>query len=252
MQKFESLSIIIPAYKAENVILDSIKATEAVLKNIAKNYEIICVVDGEMDNTYEIASDYSKKKKNIYAYQYKKNRGKGYAVRFGLDKAKGNVVGFIDAGADIDPKSLINLWKIFNRQNADIVIGSKRHPESNVIYPKVRRLISNIYFFAIKSLFGLKVGDTQAGIKIFKKQVYSKVKKHLKINSFAFDIEFLGIVNSLGYDIKEAPIIVNMVDGPKSLPEILDFTRLAFRMFVDTGLVFFRLKVIKSALQNND
>ena len=252
MQKFKSLSIVIPAYKAENVILDSIKATEAVLKNIAKNYEIICVVDGEMDNTYKIASDFSKKKNNIYAYQYKKNRGKGYAVRFGLDKAKGNVVGYIDAGADIDPKSLINLWKIFKKQDADIVIGSKRHPKSNVIYPKVRRFISNIYFFAIKSLFGLKVGDTQAGIKIFKKRVYSKVEKYLKINSFAFDIELLAVANNLGYKIVEAPIVVNMVDGPKSFPEILDFSRLALRMFVDTVLVFFRLIIIKSALQNND
>lgn len=129
-----------------------------------------------------------------------------------------------------------------------VILDSIKATKSNIIYPKARRFISNIYFIIIKSLFGLKVGDTQAGIKIFKRQVYLKVRKYLKIDSFAFDIEFLGIVNSLGYDIKEAPIIVNMEDGRKSFSEILDFTRLALRMFVDTVFVFFRLKVIKSAL----
>jgi len=238
------ISIIVPAYKAESIIVDTVKSVEKVLKSVKVRYEIVCVVDGVVDDTLKNISKYSQNKKNIKILKYRKNKGKGYAIRYGARKAAGDIIGFIDAGNEIDPNSLKNLLSVYQKKRADIVVGSKRHPESKVNYPFYRKIISYVYFLLVKSLFDIKVRDTQAGIKIFNKKVIEKLLPNMKIDGFAFDIEMLTLAKKMGFGkIYEAPISVNM---PKKNENYSTMKGVAFimstsRMFLDTILVFIKI-----------
>jgi glycosyltransferase involved in cell wall biosynthesis len=101
------LSLIVPAYKAEKSIAKTLDGISQVLSPLQYPYEIIVVVDGELDGTKEEARRYAKKHKgNIVVTGYKKNMGKGHAVRFGMAHARGDIIGFTDVGLDINPSSI--------------------------------------------------------------------------------------------------------------------------------------------------
>src|SRR4029078_4001321 len=90
------LSIVIPAYKQEKTIENDILRIKSVMDTVRDDYEIIVVVDGILDKTYEHAKKLASKK--IRVYKYTENQGKGFAIRYGMFKAKGEIIGFIDAG----------------------------------------------------------------------------------------------------------------------------------------------------------
>src|SRR3989344_2694834 len=83
--------------------------------------------------------------------------------------------------------------------DADIVVGSKTHPDSEVNYPLYRKIISFGGRFITQFLFGFSVLDTQVGLKIFKRKVAKDVFPRLLVKKFAFDIEMLAVAKVLGY-----------------------------------------------------
>src|SRR6185369_16429948 len=126
-------SVIVPAYKQEKTILKDLENISATLENLDINYEIIVVVDGIIDKTYQKLSQIKSKKIRVIAYE--KNEGKGHAIRYGMLQAKGEIIGFIDAGMDINPTGLNMLLNHMEWYNADVIVGSKLHPVSKVNYP---------------------------------------------------------------------------------------------------------------------
>lgn len=240
------LSVIVPTYKKEKTIKKDLRTIERVLKQIRYDYEIICVVDGRVDRTFEKARQLQSEKIKIYSYLL--NRGKGYAVRYGMSRAKGDLIAFIDSGMDIDPNGISMLLEHMEWYRADIIIGSKRHPASIVNYPITRRLFSFIYQLFVRILFGLKVRDTQTGLKIYKRQVLEKVLPRLLVKKFAFDIEILAVARHLGFRrIFEAPIKINIkafvnTSTVKDLKQLLMATG---DMVIDTLAVFYRLYILR-------
>lgn len=202
--RIKLLSIVIPCYKEQKTIVPTLTKLEAVLRDTGLHYEIICVVDGFLDDTFAIASRLSTPHLRVVGYEV--NRGKGHAVRYGMARAKGDVIGFMDANG-INPRSLNMLLQHFYWYNADIIVGSKRHPVSKVVYPPLRRLVSYFSQKLIKFLLGIDVKDTQVGIKLFRREVLVKVLPRLLVKEFAFDIEMLAVANYLGFKrIFESPV----------------------------------------------
>src|SRR4030042_2438859 len=192
------LSVIIPSYKAEEFIGKTLQKVKKVVDQTRYYYEIICVVDGKVDKTYERAKEVEKRfPDKIRVVGYSNNLGKGHAVRFGMARAKGDTIGFMDAGLELNPNSISMLLEHFQWYNADIIIGSKRHPASKVIYPWERKFISFIYQILVRILFGLNVRDTQVGIKFFRRQVLEQVLPRVLVKAYAFDIELLAVANYL-------------------------------------------------------
>lgn len=236
------VSIIIPSFKQEQTIEKDLKRIKSVLDQLRYDYEIIIVVDGQVDNTFQNAKKVKSSK--IIVTGYKHNHGKGHAVRFGMAKAKGDIVAFIDSGMDINPNGLSMLLEHFEWYKADIIIGSKWHPVSKVIYPLWRKIISIGYGFLVKLLFGLRIKDTQLGMKFFRKEVLEKVLPRLLVKRYAFDIEILAVADRLGYKrIYEAPIELDWRDINSSLTANL--LQAIWNMFTDTLAVFYRLKILK-------
>src|SRR6185437_4638949 len=149
------LSVIVPAYKQEKTIVKDIKNIENALSDLGYRYEIIVVVDGIVDKTYKKASTVKSNKIKILSYE--KNQGKGHAIRYGMLHAKGDIIGFIDAGMDIHPAGLNMLLNHMEWYNADIIVGSKLHPVSKVEYPFYRTVLSWGYRLFTMTLFGFKV-----------------------------------------------------------------------------------------------
>ncbi len=232
------ISIVVPAYNEGEHIYKNIREFEDAFSRLNFDYELIIVNDGSTDNTYEEAN--RARSEHVKVLTYSPNQGKGYALSYGVKHASGELVTFIDADLDLHPKQTSVFLDYMNQNGTDIVIGSKRHPESKVVYPLKRRFLSACYHAFVRFLFGLKVTDTQTGMKLFKREVLLDVLPRILVKRYAFDLELLAVAHRLGYEITEAPIVLNyqMNGSHVNWKAIRD-------IFVDTCAVFYRMYVLK-------
>lgn len=238
------LSVITPVYKKEKTVCKELTDLHKTLSATGYKFEVIVVVDGtNLDNSLEEAKKC--KLSNVRVYGYPTNHGKGQAVRFGMQKAKGDIVTFIDSGGDINPQGITILLEHMKWYGADIIVASKAHPASIVNYPISRRILSKGYYYFVKALFGLKLRDTQTGLKIYKRSVLDKVLDRLVVKRFAFDIEILAVAHSLGYKrIYDGPVEVKWDFKDTTIWGV--FTDNGIWNFVyDTISVWYRLKVLR-------
>lgn len=243
----KDFSLVIPAYKAEKYIVENIKSIQEVLDKSNIDYEIIVVSDGALDKTFQKAK--SVKDKRVKALKYNKNQGKGFAVRYGVLHGKGDVIGFIDSGMDLDPSGIIIALDFMKLHNADIVVGSKVHPDSEVRYPIHRKILTFCARFVTQFLFGFSILDTQVGLKIFTRKVADDVFPRLLVKKFAFDIEILALASVLGYDkIYEAPVKLNFKPGSISYQKLL---AIVLKTFWDTLAIFYRIKILRYYRRRN-
>lgn len=237
----KSISFIIPTFHQEKTILKDIKKLSKSLEQLGIKYEILIVADGLLSKVEKVVKKSTNKFVKVIGYE--KNHGKGYAVKYGMLMAKGEVIGFIDAGLDLDPAEIPMMLDIMEWNKADIVVGSKLHPDSKVNYPPLRIILSWGYRALTHLLFGFKVRDSQVGLKLFRKKVAKDIFKRILVKRFAFDVETLAVAYSLGYDkIYEAPIKIkfrwNTINS-------FNFWRVIGWMLWDTAAVFYRLRILK-------
>lgn len=234
------ISVVMPAYRQEKTICDDVANVRRSLESLKLDYEIIVVADGDLDGTFSQAQKIQDEKIKVFGYPGR-NRGKGYALRFGAAKALGERVVFLDAGMDIDPSGIVMLLSHMDWYQADAVVGSKRHPVSKVDYPLIRRITSIGYQIIVRLLFGLRIKDTQTGIKVFKRPLLEKVMPRLLVKDYAIDIEILAVAHHLGFKrIYEAPVNVKHQFASLTQTSML---RAIYKMLHDTLAVFYRLKI---------
>lgn len=231
------ISVIVPVFK-EPKVGENLKTIEENLKKSFSNYEIVCVEDGTQENSPQLKRYRSK---HIKVLSYPLNVGKGFALSYGFSESTGDIVAFLDGDLDIHPKFLRLFVDLMDVVNADIVIGSKRHPLSKVNYPPIRRLYSRAYQTLVRILFGLNVTDTQVGIKLFKKKVLQKVIPRLVVKAWAFDLEVLVVAHHLGYRrIIEAPVEFKMRSTGSKIN-----SGAVRNILQDTAAIFYRRYLLK-------
>lgn len=231
------LSIIIPAYKEEKNIYKTIDAIVSTHERLPYSYEVIVVVDGSPDKTQEEAKRH--KSTRVRVFSYTPNQGKGYAIKYGVDRAAGEIITFTDAGGDFDPTQFDKFVKLMEVFDADMVIGSKLHPASKVDYPFLRKVYSYVYHKIIRLLFGLNVTDTQTGLKFFRREVAHNVIPRAIVKQYAIYLELLVIAFQLGYRrIFEAPVELNFNDVSSGI----NFKTIR-KMITDTLAIFYRARI---------
>lgn len=239
-----NLSVVMPVYRQEKMVTRYLGALDEILAKLNIAYEIICVVDGITDKTYQNARQLNLPYLKVVGYA--QNQGKGNAVRLGMSQAKGKIVGFTDAGFDLNYSAIPLALEHMKWYDADIIIGSKRHPASKVTYPWQRRMLSWGYQMGVRLLFGINVRDTQVGMKFFRRKTVRQVLPRLLVKEFAFDIEILAVANSLGFTrIYEAPVELRLEFGGASTIASRGFINTAWKMLRDTLAVFYRLKILR-------
>lgn len=203
------LTIVMPVYNEGERIYRNLIETVTQVEKFSDSFRIIAVNDGSSDESKQEIERAAAADKRIGLISYDKNKGKGYAVRRGILNSKSEYTAFLDADLEIPPYLLEGMLEKAKENDAEIVIGSKMHKESKVEYPFFRRVLSYGYYVYMKMLFGLKVKDTQTGIKLFRTEKIRPVLKVMKTGRFSFDIEILAISTRLEYKIEEMPVVVN-------------------------------------------
>ena len=221
------LSVVMPAYHLADTIADNIRNVLELLSGQLP-FEIIAVDDGSGDGTAaEIKKVAEEHPGVVRPLVLPENTGKGNALRCGFTESRGSFVLLLDAD-------------ILERDGADIVIGSKRHPDSQIDYPWRRRVASCVYHGLVRLLIGLTVTDSQTGMKLFRREALKYAFDRSLVKRFAFDIELLAIARSHGYKISEAPIQMDF--GEKIGALNVKNVRIVLN---DTLAVFYRLRLLR-------
>lgn len=238
--EIKSLSLVVPSFKQEKTIVSDIRLLQKNLSSLPYELEIIVVLDGEVDNSL---SKLNRAKINhVKTVSYKENQGKGYAVKKGMLQASGDIIGFYDGGRDISISSLLVAINLMQLRDADIVVGSKLHPDSEVNYPFVRKFLSMGYRTLNKILFNFEVRDTQVGLKLYKRKVAKDVFSKIIIKRFAFDVEVLAVARMLGYKkIYETPVKIKFKKGSINN---FNFWWVSLGTLWDTFAIFYRMYVL--------
>ena len=232
------LSILMPAYNLGRQIAANIRTVHDTFSGHIP-FEIVPINDGSTDDTATEIQRVATELSTVRPVLLAKNVGKGEALKQGLQNAKGNYTLLIDGDLDLSPELVVSFFDIMRREKADIVIGSKMHPESVIDYPLKRRIASRVYYTIVKILIGLPVRDTQTGLKLYKTEALRHAFERMLCKRFAFDIEVLAIAHSEGYKIAEAPITMSFGDKAGSLT-----AKNTYQTMNDTLAVFYRLKIL--------
>jgi glycosyltransferase involved in cell wall biosynthesis len=232
------LSVVVPAYREGARIYANLTRLVGELDKLGVPYEIVVVSDGNTDATVREAKRVQSPA--VRVFHYPMNVGKGFALSCGVDQSVGALVTFIDADMELDPANIGGFIDLMRSSGCDAVIGSKRHPQSNVSYPKFRRLQSIVYQLLVRVLFNLNVRDTQTGLKLFRRNVLQEALPLLAIKRFAFDLELLVVARQLGYrNVCEAPISLDyQFESTVSLGS-------AWNVLWDTAAIFYRLRILR-------
>lgn len=207
MSSVPRLSIIIPAYNEVARIANAIESTRRYLDNRSLGFEIIVAADGN-DGTREKARDVAAGDERITVIGSPQRRGKGRGIREGVERARGQVIGFCDADYKTPIEEIAKLLPLLE-SGYDIVIGSRGMSDSQVEVeqPLHRRIGSRLFGIGMHSVIGLwTIRDTQCGFKFFRGPVAHDLFGRGRIDGYMFDIEILHLAERSGYRIKEVGV----------------------------------------------
>lgn len=204
------ISILIPVFNEEKTLK---KTFDRVLKqDIGKaEREIILINDGSTDSSQVIIDELVKKyPRQTKTFSFSKNRGKGSAVRKGLELASGDIIIIQDADLEYDPKYYPTLFEPIIKKQTQVVYGSRLKTLKFKLLGKDKTplpthyLANRILSLLTNILFGATLTDMETGYKVFTHQVAENLD--LKSNRFEFEPEITIKILKRGYKILEVPI----------------------------------------------
>ena len=224
------LSIVVPAFNEELRIGSSLRKILRFIQKDKLNAELIVVDDGSDDRTFEIAKDICDEFPSILSrvIRYDENRGKGYAVRKGLQNCESDIALFSDADLSTPIEEIYKLIGPIERGESDLTFGSRALDRAliGVHQPWRREQGGRIFNLVVRYLTGLRFWDTQCGFKAFNMKVFRHLLNLMEIDRFGFDVEFLFVANLRGLKLAEVPVRWNHDENTK-----VDVVRDSQRMF---------------------
>lgn len=196
------LSIIIPAHNEEQTIVQVIENTSKI--DYGFDFEIIAINDGSTDSTLQKILEAKDRVGKVKFFSYAQNKGKGYAIRFGLEQATGDLFVIQDADLEYDPKQIPRLLKPLVDNQCDVVYGSRFLKNNRRWVIPVHYIGNRILTFIANLLYGCKLTDIETGYKAFTKEVKNNLD--LTLDDFGFEVEFTANVCQRRFRIKELPI----------------------------------------------
>jgi glycosyltransferase involved in cell wall biosynthesis len=232
-EKEAQISVVIPVHNQEKTISLLLSNIKEILKSTMRSYEVVTVNDGSSDDTFGVLQKEQNLDPCIKVISYNPNKGKGYAVRTGVMQSSGNIVIFVDGDLDISHGKMNDYVK--ELENCDLVIASKRHPQSKLYAPLSRKFLSRMFNLLVRMAIGIKVKDTQSGLKAGKGDALRAIFRIMLVKRYAFDVELLTIATALNLNIKEMPIEISLERSFK----VLDIAK----MFLDVASIAYRYRI---------
>lgn len=220
------LSVIIPVYNEVKTIKEILKKVDSVtVDGITK--EVVVVDDHSTDGTSELL----KGLKGYKLFFHEVNKGKGAAVRTGIENSTGDIIIIQDADLEYDPNDYSKLIKPIAEGNAKVVYGSRfinRQPTEILSHYLGNKLLT----FTTNLLYRSNLTDMETCYKVIHRDVLNGMK--LRSNRFEFEPEITSKILKKGYRIHEVPINytsrgfgegkkITVVDGIKALYYTIKF-----------------------------
>ena len=193
------LSIIIPVYNEELTVGNIIDRVKTVMQQTGLKHEIIVVDDCSYDKSLEVT-----KKRSAKIYTLKQHLGKGYALRAGFAKAKGDIIVTIDSDGSHKPEELLEVLAPVLEDKADLVIGSRYLNHKSVAARKLNAFGVKLFNYFIQLLTGVAVTDSQSGYRAMKREVLKN--QNLKSGEYEIESEMLVKTAKKNFRITEVPI----------------------------------------------
>lgn len=220
------ISIIIPIFNEEKRV-HNLEKLWGFIKNKKYIRELIVVNDGSTDKTLSFLKLFQKKTKCI-VISYRKNKGKGYAIKKGALSIRGTHGVFIDVDLSTPPKMIGELKKII--KSADIIVGTRKNSKSILLQrqSKLREVMGKLFTFISQQIMEVYVSDFTCGFKCFTRKAAKKIFSNQHVNRWAFDAEFLFLAKKYGFSLSEFPVEWMDVKGTK-----VRFPQDAVQSFID-------------------
>jgi len=226
------LSIIVPAYNEEHRLG---RMLDAYLPYFARRYgetfELLVIVNGSTDHTADVALARQSDWPMVRVFVDPRPIGKGGAIMIGLEAARGDLIGYVDADGSTPPAAFDALIEAI--ADADCVLANRWDPASTITPPpRRRRVASRLFNRLVRWLFGLRLADTQCGAKLLRRSMVSRLRPELGITRWAFDVDLLYHVRKAGGRIREVPTVWHDESGshlkivPASFDMLLALCRL--------------------------
>ena len=233
------LSIVIPAY---NEALRVEKTLEEVRKYAASKpfeTELVLVDDGSSDRTLDLFREFQSRWQPTHVLGNATNRGKGFSVRRGVLEARGRMVLFTDADLSAPIEEADKLLATLESASADAAIGSRALDRKlvGIHQPWTREYAGRFFNLLVRLFTGLKLHDTQCGLKLFLRETTRRAFELQRVERFGFDPELLFLVRHFGGKVVEVPVRWN--DNPATK---VHFLRDSAHMFLD--LIMLRWRAI--------
>ena len=231
------LSIVIPAYNEALRIGGTLEKVRAYVETRSFPCELILVDDGSQDGTPQILENFQERYAKARILRNEPNRGKGFTVRRGVLAACGEFVLFSDADLSAPIEENNKLLAALETSGADAAVGSRALDRRliGIHQPWRREMAGRIFNLLVRIFTGLKIRDTQCGLKLFRRATTRRAFELQRVTGFGFDPEVLFLIQHLGGKIVEVPVRWN--DSPATK---VHFLRDSTRMFLDLVVLRWR------------
>lgn len=201
-------TIVIAAYNEQQRLPATLGKIQAYLAAKQQEAEVVVVDDGSTDDTASLVRDLAQRMPGLSLISYPRNRGKGYALRQGVQASRGKLVLVSDADLSTPIEELETLKRLLAARSHQIAIGSRALPQSDVVeaQPLWRRGMGRLFNKAVRLLITDEFADTQCGFKLFHGEVARRLFRQARIDRFAYDVEILALARRYGYRVAEVPI----------------------------------------------
>jgi len=210
------VSIVIPARNEEVRLPASIREIRRIFPT--EEWEFLIVIEPGSDRTEEVARRESGADPRFEIVRNPTAHGKGYAVKTGMLRARGDWIFFMDADLSV-PLRFVHEFLRFTGE-ADVLMGSRRHRESRISarQPLPREAAGRIFNRMLKLAGATQFSDTQCGFKAFRRTTAREIFSRVRQEGFGFDVEAMALAEVLGFRVLELPVEWADVAGSKLRP----------------------------------
>jgi len=215
------LSVVLPCYNEAAILERNVKIIIDVLNKSRIPYEIIITEDGSKDRTAIIGEKLSKEHSQIRFFHSDKRLGRGKAVANGIRMSQGSVAGFIDLDLQTPAEYIVKCYEEIIK-GADAVEPIRYYREEYHFF-FIRLILSIMYRSLFKRMFHLKLEDTLAGCKFFRREKILSILDKVKDNHWFWDTEVMVLAHYEGLKTKEIPSVFLNIEykGRKSKASVL-------------------------------
>jgi glycosyltransferase involved in cell wall biosynthesis len=223
-----SISIIIPA-KNES---DGLGKILPVIRSVLPQAEIIVVDDGSIDGTARICEE-----SGIHVVRRPSGMGNGAAVKAGARAAKGDVLVFLDADGQHDPRDIPHLLDKLN-EGFDMAVGARRHTSQ----ANIGRLTANVLYNTLASwMAGHAIADLTSGFRAVRAGLFREFI-YLLPNGFSYPTTITMSFFRAGYTVAYVPVHVRQREGKSHINPLRDGARFLLIIF-KIGTLYSPLKL---------